>query len=280
VIIDTIRARQSFAALAALDEEAFPLDRAALVIASEEYPELDVASYLRRIDTFAARAEVLVGFDRSPINYIESINEVLFVQEGLRGNSEDYYDPRNSYINEVLDRRLGIPITLSIIYIEAARRIGFPVHGIGFPGHFLMKHVANERDIIIDAFEMGRILTTRDCQELLDKTYNGAVQMSPSLLNPMEKRAIITRMLYNLKGIYRQREQYQKALAIIEKILLLNPWTPSEVRDRGLIYMQTSLFAKALADLESYLTHVMSPEDSSNIEEHIKMLRTIVCSRN
>ena len=217
MIIDVIKARQSFAELAALDEGAFPLDRAALAVASEEYPELDVASYLRRIDTFAARAEVLVGVDRSPINYIESINEVLFVQEGLRGNSEDYYDPRNSYINEVLDRRLGIPITLSIIYIEVARRIGFPVHGIGFPGHFLMKHVANERDIIIDAFDMGKILTVRDCQELLDKTYNGAVQMSHSLLNPMEKRAIITRMLYNLKGIYRQREQYPKALAFSEK---------------------------------------------------------------
>ncbi len=280
MIIETIKARQSFQEIAALDEEAFFLDRAALIMALEEYPNLDIQAYLRKLDILAARAQVLAGEDRTAINVIEAINEVLFVQEGLRGNDEDYYDPRNSYLNEVLDRKLGIPISLSVVYMEVAKRISFSIGGIGFPGHFLMKHVANDRDIVIDAFSLGRILTMNDCQELLDKIYNGTVAMSTSLLQPMDKRSIITRMLYNLKGVYTQKDQYQKALTTIDRILMLNPWIPSEVRDRGLLYMQTSLFAKALADLEAYLAHAVAPEDISYIQNHIKMLRSIVCASN
>jgi regulator of sirC expression with transglutaminase-like and TPR domain len=280
VINETLRARQSFSEIAALDETALSLDHAALTMALEEYPGLDLQSYLRRLDTLAMRADVLIGMDRTAINVIESINEVLFVQEGLRGNSDDYYDPRNSYLNEVLDRKLGIPISLSVIYIEVAKRINFQVQGIGFPGHFLVKHVANDRDIIIDAFELGRILTLNDCQELLDKIHKGAVEMNAALLQPMEKRMILTRMLNNLKSIYTQKEQYFKALAVIDQILMLNPGASSELRDRGLLYMQTSLFSKALSDLESYLAQSVAPEDRSYIQSHIKMLRSIVCASN
>lgn len=280
MITDVLRALQSFREMAALDEETLPLDRTALVIALEEYPDLDLQSYLRRLDMFAARAEALIGLDHNPVNVIESINEVLFVQEGLRGNEEDYFDPRNSYLNQVLDRRLGIPISLSVIYMEVAKRINFKVQGIGFPEHFLMKHVAGNQEIIIDAFSHGRILTLNDCQELLDKFHNGAIQVNASLLQSMGKRAILTRMLYNLKGVYSQKEQYLKALSVVDKILLLNPSLPTEVRDRGLLYMQTGLFAKALADLELYLSRAIAPEDSPHIQDDIKMLRSIVCAEN
>jgi regulator of sirC expression with transglutaminase-like and TPR domain len=280
VIIETIKARQLFSEIAGVDEEAFALDRAALAVALEEYPHLVVSEYLRRLDTFAARSEALIGVNRNPVNVIESINEVLFVQEGLQGNSEDYYDPRNSYLNQVLERRLGIPISLSIIYIEVARRIDFPVQGVGFPGHFLAKHADKGREIIFDPFDRGKILTLNDCQELLDRIHDGKMEMNSSLLQSMEKRAIITRLLYNLKGIYMQKEQYSHALSIIDKLLLLNPGTPSEIRDRGLLYMQTSFFGKALADLEFYLAHSAAPEDGSHIQNHIKMLRGIVCSQN
>jgi regulator of sirC expression with transglutaminase-like and TPR domain len=280
MIIETLKAWQSFSEIAECSEESFPLDRASLIIALEEYPDLDIQHYLRRLDTLAARADVLAGVDRSAVNIIESINEVLFVQEGLRGNSDDYYDPRNSYLNEVLERRLGIPISLSVIYMEVARRIDFSIKGIGFPGHFLVKHVANDRDTIIDPFDMGRILTPNECQELLDKIYKGTVAMNASLLQPMEKRTIITRMLYNLKSVYTQKEQHFKALSAIDKILVLNPGTPSELRDRGLLYMQTSLFAKALSDLEAYVGGSIAPEDSTHIQNYIKMLRSIVCALN
>jgi len=280
VIVNIIKARQSFSEIADRDDEAFPLDRAALTLALEEYPDLDLPKYLRHLDTMSARVDLIAGTDRTHSGIIESINEVLFVQEGLRGNSEDYYNPRNYYLNEVLDRKLGIPVTLSVIYLEVAKRINFPLEGIGFPGHFLVKHVVNEREIIIDTFNLGRILTPNDCQELLDKTCDGTVSMNPSLLQPMKNRAIITRILYNLKGIYEQKEQYHEALSVIEKILLLNPGIPSEVRDRGLLYMQTSLFSKALSDLEFYLAHTVSPKDHSSVQEHIKTLRNIVCTPN
>jgi regulator of sirC expression with transglutaminase-like and TPR domain len=280
VIIDALRSRRAFQKIAALDEASFPLDRASLALALEEYPDLDIQTYLRRLDTLAARAEVLIGIDRNAINIIESINEILFVQEGLRGNEDDYYNPLNSFLNGVLDHRLGIPISLSVIYIEVARRISFPIDGIGFPGHFLIKHTTKKQDIIIDAFNHGRILTLNDCQELLDKVHEGEVLMNAAYFKPMEKRAIITRMLYNLKDIYIQKEQYYKVLSMIEKILILNPGIPSEIRDRGLFCMQLGFFANALADLELYLNRSLAPEDSSHIQKDIKILRNIVCATN
>jgi regulator of sirC expression with transglutaminase-like and TPR domain len=280
VIVETLAARNAFAELAVLDEAVFPLDRAALTIGLEEYPALDIDAYLRKLDTLAARTQVLAGQDQSSSNILECLKEVLFAQEALRGNTEDYYDPRNSYLNEVLDRKQGIPISISVIYIEVARRIGFQVQGVGFPGHFIVKCAASGREILVDPFNNGRELTVTECQELLDRVYGGSVPMQPAYLSPMEKKSIISRMLFNLKGIYYQREEYNKALSIVERILTLNPGILSEIRDRGLLYMQTSLFAKALADLEHYLAHTDSPEDLAYIQGHIKTLRKVVSSGN
>jgi regulator of sirC expression with transglutaminase-like and TPR domain len=280
VIINALKARKIFSELAALDEDLFALDRAALALGLEEYPNLDIDSYLRRLDILAGRTEVLAGQHHSVETVIQCLNEVLFVQEGLRGNSEDYYDPRNSYLNEVMDRKAGIPISLSVIYIEVARRLDFPVQGVGLPGHFILKCSSAEQDLYIDAFEQGKILSMKDCQEFLDRIYGGTITIHPTLLQPMDKKAIITRMLFNLKGIYYQKEEFDKALAIVERILLLNPGISTEIRDRGLLYMQTSLFAKALADLEYYMNNAPAPEDGSSIQNHIKTLRSIVGSTN
>lgn len=280
MILENLRSREVFADLAALDESVFPLDRAALAIALEEYPHLNIESYLSKLDTLAARVEVLLGDDRSPLNVLEALNEVLFIQEGLRGNTEDYYDPRNSFLNAVLETKNGIPISLSVIYLEVARRINFDLKGVGFPSHFIVKYSSPEREILVDPFNLGRFLTKEDCQELLDRVYGGSMQMQPIFLQAMEKKGIVSRMLYNLKGIYYQKEEQQKALNVVEQILLLNPGTLSEIRDRGLLYMQTSLFAKALADLEFYLSHAPVPEGRSYIEGHIKTLHSIVSCPN
>lgn len=280
MIANTLMARKAFADLAALDRSVFPLDRAALTLGLEEYPQLDVDEYLRKLDTMAARVEVLAGQDRSAGMILECLNEVLFIQEALRGNADDYCDPRNSYLNEVLDRKQGIPLSLSVIYIEVGRRLDFRIQGVGFPGHFIVKCAVGEREILIDPFNHGRILRPEDCQELLDRVYGGSVAMQPSFLQPMENKAIITRMLFNLKGIYYQAEDYHKALAIVDRILLLNPGIHSEIRDRGMLYMQTSLFSKALADLEHYLKHANAPEDLAYIEAHIKTLRGVVAVPN
>jgi regulator of sirC expression with transglutaminase-like and TPR domain len=280
VIAETLMARQKFSQLTALDEAVFPLDRAALIVGLEEYPAIDIDIYLRRLDTLAVRVEVLAGQDRSAGSLLECLRDVLFVQEALRGNTEEYNDPRNSFLNEVLDRRLGIPISLSIIYIEVARRIGFDIRGVGFPGHFLVKCATEERETLIDPFNGGRILTPEDCQDLLDRVYGGSVTVQPAFLYPMDKKAIITRMLFNLKGLYYQRDDYHKALSVVDRILMLNPGVLSEIRDRGMLYMQTSLFSKALADLEYYLEYAKSPEDTAYIEAHVKTLRGVVASAN
>ena len=280
MIDNILMARKAFADLAVLDEAVFPLDRASLAIGLEEYPKLDIDSYLRRLDTLAVRADVLAGNDRSCSNLLECLNEVLFVQEALRGNADDYYDPRNSYLNEVLDRKQGIPISLSIIYIEVARRMNFDVQGVGFPGHFIVKCRSDEREILIDPYHMGRVLSLEDCQEILDRVYGGSVPVQPAYLHPMMKKVIATRMLFNLKGIYYQVEEYNKALAVIDRILMLNPGALSEIRDRGLLHMQTSLFSQALADLEYYLKQANAPEDLAYIEAHIKTLRGVVAAAN
>jgi len=254
VIVEALRARLVFAKIAATEESTFPLDQAALAIGLEEYPGLDLDEYLKRLNILAARTEALAGQDRSTYNVLECLNEALFVQEGLRGNLDDYYDPENSYLNKVLDRKLGIPISLSVIYMEVARRIGFPILGVGFPGHFVVKHVEKESEIFVDPFNQGRILTMKDCQELMDNLYGGSVTVHPTFLQAMDKKAIISRMLFNLKGIYNEKQEYYKA--------------------------HTSLFSKALADLEYYLANAPSPDDAAQVEGHIKTLRSIVGASN
>jgi regulator of sirC expression with transglutaminase-like and TPR domain len=280
LIQSVLKAQQKFREIAALEESVFPLDRAALAIGLEEYPELKIDEYLKKIDSLAARVEVLVGEDRSVSAVLEGLKEVLFVQEALKPNQEDYYDPRNSFINDVLDRKVGIPISLSVIFMEVARRLDFPVYGVGFPGHFLVKVHENQRELLIDVFNRAKIITEKDCQELLDQIYGGSVAIQPSFLQSMSKKSIISRMLFNLKAIFYQREDYYKALTMVERILMLNPGTPSEIRDRGLLYMQTSLFAKALADLNYYLQAAPSPDDASYIEGHIQTLRKIIAAGN
>jgi regulator of sirC expression with transglutaminase-like and TPR domain len=280
VILRAMNAQHKFSQIAALDESVFPLDRAALALGLEEYPGLDIDDYLQRLDTLAARVEVIAGQDRSSAAVLEALREVLFVQEGLVGNKDDYYDPRNSYLNEVLDRKIGIPISLSVIVMEVARRIDFVIQGIGFPGHFLLKRTEGDRETLMDAFNRGKIVNQTECQELLDQIYGGSVSVQPSYLQPMDKKAIISRMLFNLKAIYYQREDYYKALSMIERILMLNPGMSTEIRDRGLLFMQTSLFAKALSDLEYYLANAPAAEDHSYIAAHIQTLRKIISANN
>jgi len=280
LISDALRATRVFAEIASLDEAAFPLDRAALAIPLEDYPGLDIDHYARELDRLAASTDVVLGSNREPLNVLESLNDVIFVREGLHGNTEDYYDPRNSYVNEVLDRKLGIPISLSVIYMEVARRINFPLLGVGLPGHFIVKYEDPDHHILVDPFNQGRFLTNQQCQELLDRVYGGSVEVQPAFLQPMGRKAIVTRMLFNLKGIFYQKEDYHRALSVVERILMLNPGTPSEVRDRGLLFMQTSLFARALADLEHYLAIATAPPDESFVQSHIRLLRRIVSCEN
>jgi regulator of sirC expression with transglutaminase-like and TPR domain len=206
----------------------------------------------------------------------ETLNTFLFDEQGFAGNKDAYYDPRNSFLNEVLDRRLGIPITLSTIYMEIGRRVGFEVEGIGLPGHFLLRHVGSEDSFYIDAFHRGVLLSAQDCRTRLQEMYNASLPFRPEFLEPVTKRQVLTRMLHNLKGIYIQEGDYSRALAATDRILLLNPASVCELRDRGLLYFRLECFQNALRDLDAYLDGAPKAEDADEVNEHVHALRTLV----
>jgi regulator of sirC expression with transglutaminase-like and TPR domain len=185
----------------------------ALEIARITYPSLDSAIYLRRLDEMAAMVECR---RRDPLTLIESLNECLFERLGFRGNIEEYHDPRNSFLNEVLDRRTGLPITLSLVYMEVARRIDLPICGVGFPGHFLVKY-PGEPEIVLDCFNGGKILLEPDCEERLQEVYGRPMAMNPLFLGAVTKKQMVTRMLHNLKVPY--CDQILPQAALIDEIL-------------------------------------------------------------
>lgn len=201
----------------------FALDRAAFLIAkSLQYKSLDIDDQLLILDSMGNELKDSIGGKERPTEIIASINEYLFDKHGFKGNNDDYYDPRNSYINDVIIRRTGIPITLSVLYIELARRTGFVLHGVGFPGHFLVKHVYHDFEIILDPFNKGRILTQEDLRHLLDQLYNGQVRLERRFFGSVTNEQILIRMLRNLKDAYMHSYDYDKALSATDMTIAID----------------------------------------------------------
>ena len=249
--------RERFAALATLPDGQIALDEAALWIAAEEYPELDVAGYLGELDALAEAAHGRLQGARDAAERITQLNRFLFVEAGFHGNRDDYYDPRNSYLNEVLERRCGIPISLSLVYLAITARLGLAVQGVGFPGHFLVKW-RGDPETLVDPFD-GKPLSVEDCERRL-YSLGESMPLQPELhLRTASSREILARVLGNLKQIFLSRGDFEQALAQSERILLLYPEAAPEVRDRGLIFEQLACFAAAAADLDHFLE--LAPED-------------------
>lgn len=272
--------RLAFAQLVQQPEPAIDLAEATLLIAKEEYPDLNVAAYLARLDAMGLEVRRLADGSLDPHRLIPVLNEFLFQRLGFRGNSENYYDPKNSFLNEVLDRRTGIPITLSMVYLEVGRRVGLPVHGVGMPGHFLVKCVGQDEEIVVDPFNGGGILSDEDCQRILDRIYNGKLCFSRGMLSVIGTRQILSRMLTNLKVIFFNNQEYGKALSIVERLLILHPQAASEIRDRGLLSCQLKRYSEASADLERYLRLAPTAEDNEVIRGHLRSLRERVAAMN
>lgn len=251
--------RERFARVAAGPEENIDLAEAALLIAAEEYPRLDVGRYIARLDQLADQARAACAAAATDAERVDRLNHFLFVTQRFAGNQKQYYDRRNSFLNEVIDRRKGIPITLSLVYMEVARRLGFTVYGVSFPGHFLAKYVGHT-EIVIDAF-VGQTLTEDECRRRLRATMGPRATFGPALLRPAGPKEILTRMLRNLKQIDVQQRQFARALRHCERILMLNPSDPTELRDRGLVYQQLECFGPALSDLERFLA--LAPDDDT-----------------
>jgi regulator of sirC expression with transglutaminase-like and TPR domain len=247
-----ITPRERFAAISRLPERHIDLGEAALVIAAEEQPGLDPDPWLDRLDILGERLRPRLRRARNDLDRLGALLDLLFGEEGLRGNVEDYYDPRNNYLNEVLDRRLGIPITLALICLEVGRRAGVPLEGVGFPGHFLLR-LGNHPHVLIDPFEAGRLLTQRDCEELLTRLTKGEMRFDPRLLRTSGPRQILHRILNNLRGVYLNRGEMGRLLPVLDRMLLLDPEDSVSLRERGILHTRCGDPHLGVQDLETYL---------------------------
>jgi regulator of sirC expression with transglutaminase-like and TPR domain len=264
--------RERFAEIASLPDGEIGLAEAALWIAAEEQPGLDPAPWLVRLDELGERLRPRLDGLRDELDRVERLAGFLTREVGLRGNAEEYYDPRNSYLNEVLSRGLGIPITLALVYIEVGRRAGVPLDGVGFPGHFLLRH-SRYTELLLDPFEQGRILTLDDCREMLAKVSGGSLAFDTRLLRPSTPRQILIRMLNNLRGIYLHRGEALRAIAALDRVLLLDPEDLGARRDRGLLSLRFGDPERGIADLERYLALEPEAPDHDAIETLIGAAR-------
>jgi regulator of sirC expression with transglutaminase-like and TPR domain len=320
---------EAFASLAGsgISDDAIDLTRAALLISRTRYPDLDIEAYAARIDSLAHRVAGLVPKAASQSNTsgnpedapkldalqtISALNYVLFGELGLRGNRDDYYDPRNSFLNDVLDRGLGIPISLSVVYLEVARRIGFPVAGIGMPGHFLLKYrpttdtdsdgnlpglkrlgssrldsnqtdsnkLDSNKEVLIDCFNQGHTLSPEDCQERLNEIYSGEMHLRPEFLHPVNHRQILARMLNNLKTVYLSTRDFRKALIIADLMLVIRPHSAEDIKQRALLRYSLEMHNLAAEDLEEYLRLAPSAEDAGEVKQMSLSIRRMLAAMN
>lgn len=253
--------------------ETFDLVDAALLVALEEYPELDLQRERDRIEEIAVAGAARVQGLENPFARLDGLRVYLFEELGFRGNQEEYEDPRNCYLNEVLERRVGIPLTLSILLMEVARSSGFEARGIGLPGHYVSRLTYGGRALLVDAFHGGHVITPEDCRELVIRATGRPSLYRPELLEGASARTTLCRLLLNLKRIYLAREDYTRALSAVERLLLVAPDDPRELRDRGFLQAYLGRPVAAVADLEAYLALAPSAPDADTVRGRLAWLR-------
>jgi regulator of sirC expression with transglutaminase-like and TPR domain len=252
-----------------------PIDlvRAALAVAREEYPDLDESKYLRMLDRLADGVHEGLPAGATLERRVGRMNTHLFHEVGFSGNHADYYDPRNSFLNEVLDRRTGIPLTLSIVYIEVGRRCGLAVEGVGFPAHFLCKVKLAEGELIVDPFHRGQLLGVDELKRRLASAVGEQVKLDPRLLRAAKPRDILVRMLQNLRAVYQGRNDIPRALSAVDRLLLLAPDNVRGLRERAQLYEQLGGSAAAAADLEKVLDLEPNASDALVLRARLRRLR-------
>ncbi len=256
-----------------LERDPIPLDEAALSLAEEEYPRLDVGAVLARLDRLGERVRAHAPAPARAASTLNALRRVLAVEEGLRGNERDYQDPRNSFLNEVLDRKLGIPISLSVIWMEVARRAGLALHGVGFPGHFLVKYVsADGTTVFVDPYNAGEMLSADECVAR-HRARAGARELDRRYLDAVGPRQILARMLQNLKRIYLERRDDVRAYWVIDRLLLLAPGQADALRDRGLVAARLGAASAAIHDLEAWLSSAGASPDADEVRGVLAALR-------
>ena len=252
------------------------LAQAALLYARDAYPDLDPALYLNQLDEWAEDIRPAMG---TSTDSLTTLNRFLFDELRFQGNRRFYGDPRNSYLNQVIDRRLGLPITLSVIYLEVARRVGLQMEGVGLPGHFIVRYLAHSGARLIDPFHQGRLLSIEDCRKLVVDLSDGALEFQPAMLEPVGTSQILARMLTNLKNAYVQQRQFDHAVPVVERLIDLAPDEPAHLRDFGLLHYQLHHYGPAMQALLQYVS-IVGAEPDDPARQVIAHLQTQIARLN
>jgi len=277
---------ESFAELLARDDVRIDLAHACLMVAQDAYPKLDVERYLGEIERMAMRLRGRMPQTSQPEERVAALNEFLFDELGYRGNAEEYYDPRNSYLNEVMDRKTGIPITLSVLYMALGRRVGLPLEGVSFPGHFLVRLRLRNGVLVLDPFAAGAPQSASELRDrlqrvippgALDQVAAGELPLE-QFLEPATNRQIIARVLRNLKGIYRDSDKPQEQLDVLNRMVLVAPDSSAELRDRGIVYHRLECYRAALKDLSDYVEREPNAPDFEDVRVRMMELSAL-CAR-
>ena len=274
---------ERFGRIVAGDDEAINLAEAALLIAAEEYRDLEIAAYLAQLDDMAAVLKRRLRPDISHADRIIALNRFLFKELGFCGDAANYYDARNSFLNEVLDRKRGIPLTLALVYIETGRRIGLPVCGISFPAHFLVKCPLREGTVVLDPYAKGASLGFDELRQRVKALRNGVeptTSMVTGMLAAASNKEMLARLLRNLKGIYSHHQEWMKALMATDRIISVMPAAAEEYRDRGMIYLNLECFRAALFDFQSYLRMLPAARDAETVRQKVVELEAVASRLN
>ena len=268
-----VEARGQFAAEVSRPDVVLRLARAALLVGKEEEPRaFEVERCLARLDVMGEEARARI--ERGAESRVEALNRYLFEEQGFAGNVADYYDPRNSMLHRVLERRLGIPITLSIVYIEVGLRAGVRVEAVGLPGHFIVRAYESDdaEGTLVDPFNR-KVTDEEECRQRIGGIYDGAITLGPEHLRATGVRATLARVLGNLKAVYVQAQLFRRALAAVERILLVTPDDIEERRDRGMLLAQLNRMTEAVADTQAYLNLAPDAPDADSVREQLKKMQ-------
>lgn len=266
-------ARRRFVELLQRPEATLDLAEASLVVALEECPGLDLDHYMSRVTEWSDAIRGRLAGSNDVAKMVEGMNRFLFQEEGFHGETDDYYDPRSALLNEVFDRHAGMPLSLSILYIELSRRLGLDATGIAFPGHFLVKLTGPFGEILIDPFDDGRVLSAAECQTMLDDVYGGGVRLREHHLRAFPRRSTIARLLSHLKKAYLAQHELERAAASVDRLLILDERDSYELRDRAALAMQLHSYDDAIDYLERYLAVNPNAGDRPRVVEEIVYLR-------
>jgi regulator of sirC expression with transglutaminase-like and TPR domain len=267
-----------FRDLVGLPEDALDLALGALLVARVEHPNLSPVHSLRHLDELAAASGVARVQD--PLKALHRLREFLFEEEGFKGNADDYYDPRNSCLNDVLERRLGIPITLSLVVMEVGRRVGLDIVGVGLPGHFVVRTQVGTEPVLLDPFDSGAVVTHEQAAALVTRALGRQVALTDAHFAPIGKRQILARVLMNLRGIYCRRGEWDKALAVFDRLLVLDEQSAAHRRDRGTVLVKLGQWHRGAADWERYLQARPEAKDAADVRQQLRRIRQQLATLN